>query len=160
MSGVLECHLCSRSRRLSLSEWWTPGSSHTWHSGNSFCATAVEDREGKEVTDWLNNWEKEFLFVLKQYHTDVSKWHIIFWSHRAVYASLMNIPHTYMSAWEGQTIVCFRAKEPLPVLVCVCVCVCECVFYCFCLQSQSTFYSQLLKKHHSNPDFMKNLWPE
>lgn len=39
-------HLCSRSRPLSLSVWWTPGSSHTWRSGSSFCARAGRNMRG------------------------------------------------------------------------------------------------------------------
>lgn len=36
--GDGDTHLCSRSPRLCLPGWWTPGSCHTWRSGSRTCA--------------------------------------------------------------------------------------------------------------------------
>lgn len=37
-SGDGDTHLCSRSPRLCLPGWWTPGFCHTWRSGSRTCA--------------------------------------------------------------------------------------------------------------------------
>lgn len=38
-------HLCSRSPRLCLPGWWTPGFCHTWHSGSRTCARTAEQEQ-------------------------------------------------------------------------------------------------------------------